>query len=123
MDLIYITSQEKYASSIYSQTLHFKTCKLPGGCVSSSSLVSVLACLAIRAASSSSCTLFYEREDPSPTSTVKQRFHPIPASNNGKIMRLITNIKRYISRHVNYLGLCPIITCIRSCLLSSMAGL
>jgi len=53
--------------------LHFKTCKLPGGC-DPASLVW---------AASSSSTLCREREGPSPTSTSgKRHFFPIPASNN-----------------------------------------
>ena len=99
---------EKYACSIYSQTLHFKTCQLPGegGCVSLSSLASLLTWSATRAALKSSCMLSREHDDPWPTSTiVNGRSLCILAANNRKIMRPVVNIKCYINnQHVNYLG-------------------
>ena len=98
---------EKCASSIYSQMLHFKTCQLPGegDCVLSSSLASPIAYLASKATLSSSYTLSHEHDDPWPTSTtINGCFLRISAANNRKIMHLVINIKRYISRHVNYLG-------------------
>ena len=98
---------EKYAYSIYSQTLHFRTCQLPGegGCVLSSSLASPLTWSVAGAALKSSCTLACERGDPWPTSTtVNGCSLCIPAANNRKIMHPIVNIKHYINnQHVNYL--------------------
>ena len=60
--------QENYASSNKYQMLHFKTCKLPGGCVPTS-LAPALACSAVWVASSSSSPFCRECEGPLPTCT------------------------------------------------------